>query len=83
MSTIFDFLTVGAFIAMAAVYFMRANGDQKLMMRLLIPAIGFAVANQLGNHGYSFFAVVLLVGSAAFATYLLRGHKLDGSDRSS
>ena len=75
MSTIFDFLTVGAFLAMAVAYFMRANGDQKMLFRLLGPAIAFAVANQLGNKGYSFFAVLLLVAGVAYAVHLFRQHR--------
>lgn len=72
MSTIFDVLTVGAFIAMAGAYFVLANGDQKIMLRLLIPGVMLAVANQVGNHGYTFFAVLLLVAGGAYAVHLFR-----------
>jgi len=72
LSTIFDFLTVGAFLAMVVSYFLLVNGDQKLLPKLLICAIAFAVANQLGNRGYVFFAVLLLVAGVAYSFHLFR-----------
>jgi hypothetical protein len=81
MSTIFDFLTVGAFVTMAGAYFYLANGDQKVLFRLMVPAISFAVANQLGNKGFPVFAVVLLVAGAAYAIFLFRNRSQDRSDR--
>jgi hypothetical protein len=75
MSTIYDFLTVGAFIAMALGYFAWGRNDQRLLLHMLLSAVTFAVANQLGNNGYGLFAFALLAVGAGYAAYLLHNKR--------
>jgi hypothetical protein len=76
MSTIFDFLTVAAFVVMAGAYFTWGEGSQKLLLHLLICAATFAVANQLGNRGFGIFGALLLAAGAGYAVMLFRKHRL-------
>lgn len=72
MSTIFDFVTVAAFLAMAASYLVWGNGDQRLLMHLLVSAVAFAIANQLGNRGYELFAALVVIVGAGYAALSFR-----------
>lgn len=79
MSTIYDFATVGSFLLMVGAYVKLAHGDMKLLQWLMLPAVAFAVANQLGNRGYDLFAVLLLAAGAGLAYMLFRSRNFDGS----
>ena len=82
MSTIYDFATVGAFLVMVGAYLKLAQGDVKLLQWLMLPAVAFAVANQLGNRGYGLFATLLLAAGAGLAYLLFRRRDVDGSGNS-
>lgn len=73
MSTIFDFATVAAFLALVAAYLAWGKGDQKLLMHLFVSAVAFAIANQLGNRGMELFAVLVLAAGAGYAVMMFRG----------
>lgn len=70
--TIFDIVTVAAFLAMAVAYFARGNGDQKLLLHLLLAALAFAVSNQLGNRGFELFAALILLAGIGYAVIVFR-----------
>lgn len=80
MSTIYDVVTVLAFLAMAAFYFMRGNNDQRLLMHLLVSGVCFAVANQLGNRGHDLLGILLLAAGAGYAVYLFRGRPANDAE---
>ncbi|MBN9064095.1 MAG: hypothetical protein BGP06_12865 [Rhizobiales bacterium 65-9] len=73
MSTIFDFVTVAAFLALVAAYMAWGRGDQKLLMHLMVSAVAFAIANQLGNRGLDLFAVLVIAAGAGYAVMMFRG----------
>jgi Na+/H+ antiporter NhaD/arsenite permease-like protein len=70
--TIFDIVTVAAFLTMAAAYFAWGNGNQKLLLHLLVAALAFAVANQLGNQGFELFATLILLAGIGYAILVFR-----------
>ena len=72
MSTIFDFVTVAAFAILVLAYFTWGRNDQRLLVHLMLPAIAFAAANQLGNHGSEALAALLTLAGAGYAAYAFR-----------
>lgn len=75
MTTVFDFVTVAAFLAMAGAYFIWGEGDQKLLLHLLVSAVAFAIANQLGNRGYELFGALVAVAGVGYAVLAFRSHR--------
>ena len=49
MSTVYDVITVACFACVAATYFIFTEGGMKVLVHFLLPAVSFAVANQVGN----------------------------------
>jgi hypothetical protein len=74
LETVWDWLSVFAFAGLATLLLQRSSAAEPSdkLWQYAPPAIGCAVANQLGNHGYGIFAVILLVGVAAYAYYVLK-----------
>ena len=70
--TLFDIVTVGCFVAMAAAYFTICGADQRLLPHFLIAGLAFAIANQLGNRGQELFAIVVILAGAGYAAYVAR-----------
>lgn len=74
METIFDWLSVLLFCGLAVLYLQRSATEepQDKIWHYLPPALGCAVANYLGNHGYEIAAIAMLVAAAAFIHYILK-----------
>jgi hypothetical protein len=72
MGSPFDFLTVGAFVCVVVAYLKWGEGDRNLLLKLLLSALTFAIANQLGNAGSIVLAVVLLAAGAGYAVLAFR-----------
>ena len=75
MNTIYDVLAVATFVSIVALFVQRATSDRddpRPMWSYLLPAIGCAVLNQLGNRGYDLAAVMLLGATAAYIVLVLR-----------
>ena len=72
MATVFDLLTVGAFLAMVGAYLIWGRGDQRLMMHLMVSGLAFAIANQLGNNGIEVFGVLVALVGAGYAVLCFR-----------
>lgn len=72
MPTIFDFVTVACFLGVVGAFLFLTERDRKTLARLMVPALAFAVANELGNAGSSFFAVVLIAAAVGYTVLIVR-----------
>ncbi len=73
MSTGFDFLTVGCFVCLVVAFFMLNERDPKTLGRVLVSGIAFAVANQLGNAGWTVLGLLLLATGGGYAAVVIAG----------
>ena len=73
MITVFDFVTVGCFVCLVAAFFKWTDRSARILSRLLLSCIAFAIANHLGNVGFDLFGAVLLVGGAGYAALVIEG----------
>ncbi|MGJ4892961.1 XrtV sorting system accessory protein [Bradyrhizobium sp. HKCCYLS3077] len=72
MNEPFDILTVFCFLAMAIAFFVWSDREPRTLLRLVLSAIAFAGANQLGNNGWTLFALLLIGAGAVHAILTLR-----------
>jgi hypothetical protein len=74
MTTVFDWLTVAIFAAIAVLFLQRSTQDEPgdTMWHYLPPTIGCAVANQFGNNGYTIIATAMMVAVLMYLIYLLK-----------
>jgi hypothetical protein len=74
LETVWDWLSVFAFAGLATLLLQRSSAEEPVdkLWHYAPPAIACAVANQFGNNGYPIPAVLLLVGVAAYAYYVLK-----------
>lgn len=75
METVYDWLTVALFCAIAITYLQRSLvplARRDPMIGYLPPAIGCAVANWLGNEGHAIWAIALLGISAVYYWHVLK-----------
>ena len=75
MTTVYDWLTVAIFAALAIVYLQRSVGPRPVhdtMWKYLPPAAACVAANQVGNAGWSLVAAVLMVAAMAYVWFVIR-----------
>jgi hypothetical protein len=77
MATVYDFVTVISFVCIVVTYFMFTEGGVKLLAHFMLPAVAFAVANQVGNHAgndvpMNVLAVILIVAGIGYAFIIVR-----------
>lgn len=75
METIYDWLTVALFAGLVVLFLQRSTGEgepRDSIWQYLAAAIGCAVSNYLGNHGYGLIAIPLLAVTAAYVYYVLK-----------
>jgi len=72
VTTVFDFVTVACFLAMAGAFFMLTARQPRTLLHLLLAGIAFAIANQLGNHGYIVLGSTLIIVSIGYALVMIR-----------
>jgi hypothetical protein len=72
MASAFDFLTVAGFLGILLVYLQYTHRDMRALTQLMIPIIGLAVSNQIGNAGQPAFALILIVASAGYVCLVLK-----------
>ena len=72
MATIFDFLTMACFAGIVIAFFQFTDRAVKTLMHLIAPGVAFAVGNQLGNIGYTAFALLLILAGVSYAVLVLR-----------
>ncbi len=72
MTTLFDFVTVACFLAMAGAFFFLTAREPRTMLNLLVAGTAFAAANQLGNADYVILGWVVLAAGAGYAASIIR-----------
>jgi NhaP-type Na+/H+ or K+/H+ antiporter len=77
MVTPFDYVTVGCFLGLVGAFFFLTARRPRTLLQLLLSAIAFAVANQLGNAGYDHYAVILIIAGVGYGVIVVRGEKPD------
>ena len=75
MKTIYDFVTIGIFAALAVVFLHRSTldkPDRTPIWMYAVAAVGLAFANYLGNEQRPILAAILLVGVMAIIVQIVR-----------
>ncbi len=72
MATMFDYVTVACFLAMAGAFFILTAREPRVLLHVLVAGIAFAIANQVGNAGYTILAAVLIIVGVAYAAITIR-----------
>jgi hypothetical protein len=72
MATLFDYLTVACFLVMAGGFFLLTARDPRTLLHLLVVGAVFAIANQVGNAGYTILATVLIIVGIVYAAVTIR-----------
>ena len=75
MTGFFDILTIACFVLMVIAFFVWTDRDTNMLLHLLICAVMFAVANQLGNRGSPILALILTAAGAGYALLIFLGRK--------
>jgi hypothetical protein len=78
MTSIYDFVTVACFLGVVGAFVFLTERDPKILAHLLVPAIAFAVANQLGNAGSPVLAVLLIVAGVGYSFLIIRWGVISG-----
>jgi hypothetical protein len=78
MHSVYDFVTVTCFICIVLTYFLFTEGGMKILGHFMLPALAFAIANQVGNHAgddalMNVLAVILIVAGIGY-TYIIVRH---------
>jgi predicted branched-subunit amino acid permease len=73
MNTIFDFLTVACFISLVCGFFLLTERRPKTLAYLLIAALVFSVADQLGNAGSTLLAAIMIAAGVGYTVLIIRG----------
>jgi hypothetical protein len=77
MHTVYDFVTVICFVCIVLTYFMFTDGSMKVLAHFMLPAIAFAIANQVGNHAgtdtvMNGLAVILIVAGIGYTFIIVK-----------
>lgn len=71
MSSIYDLVTITCFIGVVGAFVFLTERDPRTLGHLLVPAIAFAVANQLGNAGSGALALLLMAAGLGYAALIV------------
>lgn len=75
MQTIYDWVTVAIFAGLIVIFLQRSfddKGPDDSIWSYLPPSIGCAVANYLGNEGYTILAVCAIVAVLAYIWFVIK-----------
>jgi hypothetical protein len=72
MTTFFDVLTVACFILMVMAFVFLTDRPPRILVRLLLSGIAFAVANQVGNAGWNILGLSLVAAGVGYATLVIQ-----------
>ena len=77
MHSVYDFVTVTCFICIVLTYFLFTEGGMKILGHFMLPALAFAIANQVGNHAgndalMNVLAVILIVAGIGYTYIIVR-----------
>ncbi len=80
MATPYDWITVGLFAGLIVLFLQRSSAEEPgdSLWQYLIPAVGCALANYLGNEGYHLLGVGAIAAVIAYIVLVLRPFKLGG-----
>jgi uncharacterized membrane protein (UPF0136 family) len=67
MATFFDVISVASFIGLVLAYYWFTKRDARTLLHFVISGTVFAVANQVGNAGQTWFAFLLIMAGIAYA----------------
>lgn len=67
MSTVFDVVTVACFVGLVIAFFQFTDRETRTLVQFILAGIVFAVANQVGNAGFTVLAVILIIAGAGYA----------------
>jgi hypothetical protein len=77
MHSVYDFVTVTCFICIVLTYFLFTEGGMKILGHFMLPALAFAIANQVGNHAgndalMNLLAVILIAAGIGYTYIIVR-----------
>lgn len=72
MTTFFDVLTVTCFVALVIAFFQFTAQDKRTLLHFMLAGIVFAVANQVGNAGSFYLALILILAGVGYAVLIAR-----------
>jgi len=72
MATLFDVVTVTSFVGLVIAFFQFSDRELRTLVYFMLTGIVFAVANQVGNAGYSILATVLILAGILFAFLVIK-----------
>ena len=72
MTTFFDVLTVTCFVSLVIAFFQFTERDNRTLLNFMLAGIVFAVANQVGNAGSFYLALILILAGAGYAVLIVR-----------
>ena len=78
MASIYDFVTVACFLGVVGAFVFLTERDPKTLAHLMVPAVAFAVANQLGNAGSGVLAILLIGAGVGYTILVIRGGAVFG-----
>jgi hypothetical protein len=70
--TVFDYLTVSCFLCLVTAFILWTEHDTRTLFQFLISAVAFAIADQVGNGGFTLFALALVVTGIVYAVLVVR-----------
>lgn len=67
MVTSYDILTIFCFFALVTAYFVWTDQTPRTLLNFAGSGVVLAVANQVGNAGFDFLALILIFSSVGYA----------------
>jgi hypothetical protein len=83
LETPFDWITLLIFAGLVVLFLQRSTDEQPRdhLWQYLVPAVGCALANYLGNEGYVVWSVLVIAGVLGFIYYVLNPFQKDDGKR--
>jgi hypothetical protein len=75
MATFFDVIAVTCFSALVLGFFQVTDRETGTLMHFVLVGILFASANQLGNNGWTNFALILMGAGTGYAVLVARNSR--------
>ena len=72
MATLFDVITVTCFVGLVIAFFQFTDREPRTLVHFILAAIVFAVANQVGNGGWTILGLILILAGIAYSGLVAR-----------
>ncbi|MBI5263412.1 MAG: hypothetical protein HY852_16505 [Bradyrhizobium sp.] len=72
MTTFFDVVTVTCFVGLVIAFFWFTDRERGTLLHFLLAGIVFAVANQVGNSGFFYLGIILILAGITYAALFAR-----------